>query len=68
MFISSEYERAVIFCLGRLIKGAARGPLLFFIILCLDIYQKIDMRTATYVVPPQEVGNVATCKHKGKKP
>ena len=27
----------------------------FFIIPCLDIYQKIDMRTATYDVPPQEV-------------
>ena len=62
-----EYERAVIFRLGRLIKGGAKGPGVFFIIPCLDIYQKIDMRTATYDVPPQEVGNVATCKHKGGK-
>ena len=50
-----EYERAVIFRLGRLIKGGARGPGVFFIIPCLDVYQKIDMRTATYDVPPQEV-------------
>ena len=27
----------------------------FFIIPCVDIYEKIDMRTATYEIPPQEV-------------
>ena len=27
----------------------------FFIIPCLDVYQKIDMRTSSYDVPPQEV-------------
>ena len=53
--ILQEYERAVIFRLGRLIKGGARGPGVFLIIPCLDVYQKIDMRTATYDVPPQEV-------------
>ena len=53
--VVQEYERAVIFRLGRLIKGGARGPGVFFIIPCLDVYQKIDMRTATYDVPPQEV-------------
>jgi len=53
--VVQEYERAVIFRLGRLIKGGARGPGVFFIIPCLDIYQKIDMRTATYDVPPQEI-------------
>ena len=50
-----EYERAVIFRLGRLLTGGARGPGVFFIIPCLDIYQKIDMRTSSYDVPPQEV-------------
>merc|ERR1719195_1649318 len=53
--VVQEYERAVIFRLGRLIKGGARGPGVFFIIPCLDVYQKIDMRTATYDVPPQEI-------------
>ena len=53
--VVQEYERAVIFRLGRLVKGGARGPGVFFVIPCLDIYQKIDMRTATYDVPPQEV-------------
>jgi hypothetical protein len=52
---AQEYERAVIFRLGRLLSGGARGPGVFFVIPCLDVYQKIDMRTATYDVPPQEV-------------
>ena len=47
-----EYERAVIFRLGRLLNGGARGPGVFFIIPCVDIYEKIDMRTATYEIPP----------------
>ena len=54
---SKEYERAVIFRLGRLLSGGARGPGVFFIIPCVDIYEKIDMRTKTYEIPPQEVGD-----------
>ena len=50
-----EYERAVIFRLGRLLSGGARGPGVFFIIPCVDIYEKVDMRTQTFDVPPQEV-------------
>jgi len=53
--VVQEYERAVIFRLGRLVTGGARGPGVFFIIPCLDVYEKIDMRTATYDVPPQEI-------------
>ena len=53
--IVQEYERAVIFRLGRLLKSGARGPGVFFIIPCIDHYEKIDMRTQTYDVPPQEV-------------
>ena len=55
MLHSEEYERAVIFRLGRLLSGGARGPGVFFIIPCVDIYEKIDMRTQTFDVPPQEV-------------
>ena len=54
-FIFQEYERAVIFRLGRLVTGGARGPGVFFIIPCVDVYEKIDMRTTTYEIPPQEV-------------
>ena len=50
-----EYERAVIFRLGRLLTGGARGPGVFFVIPCVDVYEKIDMRSQTYEIPPQEV-------------
>merc|ERR1719507_389901 len=53
--VVQEYERAVIFRLGRLLSGGARGPGVFFIIPCVDTYEKIDMRTATYEIPPQEI-------------
>ena len=53
--VVQEYERAVFFRLGRLVTGGARGPGVFFVIPCLDVYEKIDMRTSTYDVPPQEV-------------
>ena len=57
IYILQEYERAVIFRLGRLLTGGARGPGVFFIIPCVDTYEKIDMRSMTYEIPPQEVTN-----------
>ena len=60
--VVQEYERAVIFRLGRLLTGGARGPGVFFVIPCVDVYEKIDLRTATYEIPPQEVGvNFCCC-------
>lgn len=56
-----EYERAVIFRLGRLLSGGASGPGVFFVIPCLDQYVKIDMRSQTYEIPPQEVSFVKIC-------
>ena len=53
--VVQEYERAVIFRLGRLLTSGARGPGVFFVIPCVDIYEKIDMRTQTYDEPPQEI-------------
>merc|ERR1712213_182093 len=50
-----EYERAVIFRLGRVKKGGAQGPGLFFIIPCMDTIVVTDLRTVTFDVPPQEV-------------
>ena len=55
MKVVQEYERVVIFRLGRLLAGGARGPGIFFIVPCVDSYQKVDMRTLTFDVPPQEV-------------
>ena len=37
--VVQEYERAVIFRLGRLKKGGASGPGLFFILPCIDNYR-----------------------------
>ncbi len=48
-----EYERGVIFRLGRLI--GAKGPGLFLIIPLVDKMVKVDLRTITLDVPPQEV-------------
>jgi len=53
--VVQEYERAVIFRLGRLLTGGARGPGVFFIIPCVDTYEKIDMRSMTFEIPPQEI-------------
>ncbi|CAG5125795.1 unnamed protein product, partial [Candidula unifasciata] len=53
--VVQEYERAVIFRLGRLISGGTKGPGLFFILPCIDVYIKVDLRTITFDVPPQEV-------------
>uniref|UniRef100_S4RDL4 Podocin n=1 Tax=Petromyzon marinus TaxID=7757 RepID=S4RDL4_PETMA len=50
-----EYERAVIFRLGRLLSVRANGPGLFFILPCLDTYQKVDLRMRTLEVPLHEV-------------
>jgi regulator of protease activity HflC (stomatin/prohibitin superfamily) len=52
--IANEYERGVVFRLGRLIS--LKGPGLFFIIpFGVDRLVKIDQRTITLEVPPQEV-------------
>ncbi|XP_061189317.1 band 7 protein AGAP004871-like isoform X1 [Saccostrea echinata] len=53
--VVQEYERAVIFRLGRVLAGGAKGPGLFFILPCIDDFKKVDMRTLTYDVPPQEI-------------
>jgi len=55
--VVQEYERAVIFRLGRLLHGGSRGPGIFFVLPCIESYQKVDLRTITLGVPPQEVGH-----------
>jgi regulator of protease activity HflC (stomatin/prohibitin superfamily) len=51
--IVQEYERGVIFRLGRLV--GARGPGLFFIIPIVEQMRKIDLRVVTMDVPRQDV-------------
>ena len=51
--ILREYERGVVFRLGRLI--ALKGPGLRFLIPIVDQMVRVDLRTVTLNVPPQEV-------------
>ncbi|TAK32731.1 MAG: slipin family protein [Chloroflexota bacterium] len=51
--VVQEYERGVIFRLGRVV--GARGPGLFLIYPIIDRMVKVDLRTVTMEVPPQEV-------------
>ena len=53
--VVTEYERAVIFRLGRLRKGGSKGPGIFTVIPCIDTYRCVDLRTVSFDVPPQEV-------------
>ncbi len=52
--ITQEYERGVIFRLGRL-RSPPKGPGLFLIIPIIDQMVRTDLRTVTLNVPPQEV-------------
>jgi len=51
--IVREYERAVLFRLGRLV--GAKGPGIFFIIPIVDSIVKVDLRIVTVDVPKQEI-------------
>jgi len=52
--VAREYERGVIFRLGRLLPQP-KGPGLFILIPIIDRMVKVDLRTITLNVPPQEV-------------
>jgi regulator of protease activity HflC (stomatin/prohibitin superfamily) len=52
--IVTEYERGVIFRLGR-VQGGPKGPGLFILLPFVDKMVKIDLRTVTMDVPPQDV-------------
>jgi regulator of protease activity HflC (stomatin/prohibitin superfamily) len=51
--ILKEYERAVIFRLGRMV--GARGPGLAYVIPGIEKMVKMDLRTVTMDIPPQDV-------------
>jgi regulator of protease activity HflC (stomatin/prohibitin superfamily) len=52
--VAREYERGIIFRLGRLLP-APKGPGLFILIPVVDRMVKVDLRTITLTIPPQEV-------------
>uniref|UniRef100_A0A8C2UI08 Podocin n=2 Tax=Coturnix japonica TaxID=93934 RepID=A0A8C2UI08_COTJA len=55
MKVVREYERAIVFRLGHLLPGRARGPGLFFYLPCLDTYHKVDLRLKTLEIPFHQV-------------
>ncbi|KAK9962564.1 hypothetical protein ABG768_007921 [Culter alburnus] len=52
--IVREYERAVIFRLGRIVDKKPKGPGIFFVLPCTDTFRKVDLRTVTFDIPAQE--------------
>src|SRR5881397_989644 len=52
--VAREYERGIIFRLGRLLPSP-KGPGLFLLIPVVDRMVKVDLRTITLTIPPQEV-------------
>jgi regulator of protease activity HflC (stomatin/prohibitin superfamily) len=52
--ILKEYERAVVFRLGKLLT-AAKGPGLIFVFRPIDTIAKVSLRTAVHDVPPQDI-------------
>ena len=52
--VAREYERGIVFLLGRLLPEP-KGPGLFFLIPIVDKMVKVDLRTITLMIPPQEV-------------
>src|SRR5438045_9362518 len=52
--VAREYERAIVFRLGRLFPQP-KGPGLFVLIPIVDRMVKVDLRTVTLNIPPQDV-------------
>ncbi len=53
IYVLQEYERGVVFFLGRL--GGLRGPGIVFIIPFVEKLVRVDQRTVTMDIPPQDV-------------
>ncbi|NXE32036.1 STML3 protein, partial [Ptilorrhoa leucosticta] len=50
-----EYERAVVFHLGHILSKKAKGPGMILVLPCTDTFIKVDLRTVTCKIPPQEI-------------
>ena len=53
--VVQEYERAVIFRFGRVKDGKAVKPGIYFINCCIERLVKVDLRTRSFNVDPQEI-------------
>uniref|UniRef100_A0A8C4UJR8 Stomatin like 3 n=1 Tax=Falco tinnunculus TaxID=100819 RepID=A0A8C4UJR8_FALTI len=58
-----EYERAVVFRLGRILSKKAKGPGMILILPCTDTFIKVDLRMVTCNIPPQEVTILWQCRY-----
>ncbi|NWV05855.1 STML3 protein, partial [Ptilonorhynchus violaceus] len=50
-----EYERAVVFRLGRILSKKAKGPGMILVLPRTDTFIKVDLRMVTCKIPPQEI-------------
>ena len=50
-----QYERAVVFRLGRIKGGQEQPPGMLLLLPCLDQIERVDTRLKTFDVPPQKV-------------
>ena len=53
--VVQEYERLVIFRLGKVKKGGAQGPGLCLTLPCTDSNLLVDMRTGAHDIPTQDI-------------
>lgn len=53
--ILKEYERAVVFRLGRVTKGGSKGPGLIILLPFIDKMKKVTLRTIVHDVPTQDI-------------
>ncbi|XP_064159066.1 stomatin-like isoform X1 [Anguilla rostrata] len=53
--VVQQYERAVVFRLGRLTDKKPKGPGIIFVLPCIDTFVKVDMRTVSFGIPHQEI-------------
>ena len=53
--VVQEYERAIIFKFGRVKKAKVVNPGIYFVNPCLETVVKVDLRTRSFDVPPQEI-------------
>ena len=55
--VVQEYERLIVFRLGKVMKGGAQGPGICLTIPCTDSNERVDLRTVVHDVPTQEILN-----------
>ncbi|XP_062409067.1 stomatin-like [Sardina pilchardus] len=55
MKVVAEYERAVIFRFGRIVHTKPKGPGIFIAWPLIDRFIRVDLRTVSFDIPPQEI-------------